>query len=116
MPRDVLQVAAARELNSRDWRFHKPMQQWITRVQGADPKPVPGVPKGTAERGSYSVWNVEKWSIDRLDNFTLNIQDIEESAAAAQQQQQQQQQNANQQQPPQQQQQQNVPPGGQVRQ
>jgi CCR4-NOT transcription complex subunit 2 len=122
MPRDVLQVAAARELNTRDWRFHKPMQQWITRVQGTEPKPVPGVPKGTAERGSYSVWNVEKWSIDRLDNFTLNIQDIEESAAnAAQQQQQAQQQaqqqpgsNNNQQVPSSQQQQ--VPPGGQVRQ
>jgi CCR4-NOT transcription complex subunit 2 len=99
MPRDVLQVAAARELNSRDWRYHKPTQQWLTRVQGTEPKAVPGLPKGAAERGSYQIWNVERWCMERVDNFTLTLTDLEDTTATVQQQQaaQQQQQAAQQQ-------------------
>jgi CCR4-NOT transcription complex subunit 2 len=83
MPRDVLQVAAARELNSRDWRYHKSQQQWLTRVPGLEPKPVPGYPKGAAERGSFQVWSVEKWAVERVDNYTLLLADLEEVNAGA---------------------------------
>ena len=91
MPRDVLQVAAARELNSRDWRYHKPMQKWLSRVPGTEPKSVPGYPKGAVERGNYQVWCVEKWAVETMENFSLQLADLEEVAATAPQQQQQQQ-------------------------
>lgn len=89
MPRDVLQVAASRELTTREWRFHKTLGQWITRVPGTESKPVAGFAKGVAERGSYNVWSIEKWAIDRLDNFTLNLQELEDINNQQQQQQQQ---------------------------
>lgn len=34
---DVLQLAAAAELYSRDWRFHKEERVWVTRAQGMPP-------------------------------------------------------------------------------
>lgn len=35
MPRDTLQVYAAKELYSREWRFHKDLKVWVTQTRDA---------------------------------------------------------------------------------
>jgi CCR4-NOT transcription complex subunit 2 len=106
MPRDVLQVAAARELCTRRWRYHKGQHVWI--AVALDPPGTAANPNGAIEalptganqpmwRGSILIWNVEQWRADRSDNVEINPADLEDlspspqaaaaAAAAAQQQQ-----------------------------
>ena len=79
MPRDVLQLAAAQELYSRDWRYHKEAKFWLTRAPGQEP-----VKQGAGERGSYVFWNPEKWCKERKDNFLLQYEHLEENPAQSQ--------------------------------
>ncbi len=37
MPKDALQIFAAKELYARDWRYHKDTKLWFTRVDGSHP-------------------------------------------------------------------------------
>lgn len=52
---DVLQLAAAAELYSRDWRYHKEERVWITRVPGMEPQ----VKTNLFERGTYYFFDVQ---------------------------------------------------------
>ncbi|GAB6024192.1 hypothetical protein CHUAL_008893 [Chamberlinius hualienensis] len=54
---DVLQLAAAAELYSRDWRFHKEERVWVTRAPGMAPMEK----TATYERGTYYFYDTEKW-------------------------------------------------------
>lgn len=54
---DVLQLAAAAELYSRDWRFHKEDRVWITRAPGM----APSEQTSTYERGTYYFFDVNNW-------------------------------------------------------
>lgn len=56
-PRDILQELSARELNKRNWRFHKDLQLWLTKDTNVEPKPV-GI---GAEDGSYILFDPESW-------------------------------------------------------
>ncbi|KAL3881683.1 hypothetical protein ACJMK2_028088 [Sinanodonta woodiana] len=54
---DVLQLAAAAELYSRDWRYHKDERVWITRAPGVEPI----VKTNTYERGTYYFFDAQNW-------------------------------------------------------
>ncbi|XP_055640328.1 regulator of gene activity isoform X3 [Toxorhynchites rutilus septentrionalis] len=54
---DVMQLAAAAELHSRDWRYHLEEKVWITRVPGMTPYEK----NGTTERGTYYYFDAQNW-------------------------------------------------------
>ncbi|CAG2213044.1 CNOT2 [Mytilus edulis] len=54
---DVLQLASAAELYSRDWRYHKEERVWITRAPGVDPI----LKTSTYEQGTYYVFDTKYW-------------------------------------------------------
>jgi len=54
---DVLQLAAAAELYSRDWRYHKEDKIWITRAPGLAPLER----TSTYERGTFYFFDVTSW-------------------------------------------------------
>ncbi|KAK3592344.1 hypothetical protein CHS0354_021678 [Potamilus streckersoni] len=54
---DVLQLAAAAELYTRDWRYHKDERVWITRAPGVEPI----VKTNTYERGTYYFFDAQNW-------------------------------------------------------
>lgn len=54
---DVLQLAVAAELHSRDWRYHKEERVWITRPPGM----VPVEKTNTYERGTYYFFDAQNW-------------------------------------------------------
>lgn len=74
MPRDVLQLAAAQELYSRDWRFHKQLFMWLTRF----PKTEPTIKHQQYEKGTYLVFDPVKWTKERRDDFFLQYDFLEE--------------------------------------
>lgn len=56
-PNDTLQVAAALELYSREWRYHKEEKVWITRAPGIAP-----LEKTTTyEKGTYYIFDAQLW-------------------------------------------------------
>ncbi|KAL1501154.1 hypothetical protein ABEB36_006537 [Hypothenemus hampei] len=54
---DVLQIAAATELYSREWRYHMEEKVWITQVPGM----VLHEKTQTYERGTYYFFDVQSW-------------------------------------------------------
>ncbi|VDK77467.1 unnamed protein product [Litomosoides sigmodontis] len=72
-PGEVYQVAAASELYSRDWRFHKSQRVWLTRSQYG------GVKEQTSmyEKGSYNVFDPVQWRKIPRD-MTLEYKELEE--------------------------------------
>lgn len=80
MPKDVLQLAAARALQQRQWRFHKELKQWFKRAPDSEL----GIKTSTFERSSYLFFNVEKWASERKDDFVINYAEVEEPDAAGQ--------------------------------
>lgn len=57
-PNDLYQIAAASELYSREWRYHKEEKVWITRAPG-----MPMIEKTQDyERGTYFVFEPSNWS------------------------------------------------------
>ena len=66
MPRDVLQEAAAQELYSRSWRFHKEFKLWLTK----DPSnPDPIQKGGDFERGIYIFFDPATWTRVKLERI-----------------------------------------------
>lgn len=72
-PNDMLQVAAAVELYSREWRYHKEEKVWITRAPGIPPSEK----TNSYERGTYYIFDAQLWrrvakefviEYDRLEN------------------------------------------------
>ena len=54
---DVLQLASAAELYSRDWRYHKEERVWITRAPNVEPL----VKTSSYERGTYYFFDAQNW-------------------------------------------------------
>lgn len=72
-PGEVYQVAAASELYSRDWRFHKSQRVWLTRSQYGGVKEQ----TSTYEKGSYNVFDPVQWRKIPRD-MTLEYKELEE--------------------------------------
>eukprot|EP00331_Platyophrya_macrostoma_P001667 CAMPEP_0176419644 /NCGR_PEP_ID=MMETSP0127-20121128/8168_1 /TAXON_ID=938130 /ORGANISM="Platyophrya macrostoma, Strain WH" /LENGTH=248 /DNA_ID=CAMNT_0017800157 /DNA_START=94 /DNA_END=840 /DNA_ORIENTATION=+ len=83
MPRDVLQVAAAQELTNRDWRYHKRLHMWITRIPGKEPT----VKHQTFEKGPFKIFNPDTWKAEDREDFMLEYSELDEPKAATAQQQ-----------------------------
>lgn len=64
MPGDRMQDLAARELNNRAWRFHKPSKTWITPVEG--------------DAGNFLIFDQNSW-IKVKRAMTVSPADLEEA-------------------------------------
>ncbi len=76
--KDALQLAAASELYAREWRYHKELKLWFTRVPGSEPL----VKTPTYERGSYIYFDTNSWEKIRKDNFVLQYDQLEKMQPA----------------------------------
>lgn len=56
-PNDMLQLAAAIELYSREWRYHKEEKVWVTRAPGV----APTEKTNSYERGTYIIFDPQNW-------------------------------------------------------
>lgn len=54
LPRDALQLLAARELYERDWSYHGDMKLWFTRAPGSTLSVYP-------ERAAYIYFDINSW-------------------------------------------------------
>lgn len=54
LPRDALQLLAARELYERDWNYHGDMKLWFTRAPGSTLSVYP-------ERAAYIYFDINSW-------------------------------------------------------
>ncbi|KAL4233083.1 CCR4-NOT transcription complex subunit 2 [Mactra antiquata] len=70
---DIMQLAAAAELYSRDWRYHREERVWITRAPGVDPV----VKTNTYERGTYFFFDAQNWR-KVAKEFHLEYEKLEE--------------------------------------
>ncbi|KAH3661228.1 hypothetical protein OGAPHI_006635 [Ogataea philodendri] len=70
-PRDVLQELVARELNSRNWRYHKDLQVWLTKDSNVEPT----VNGPASENGTYVFFDPTSWEYVTKD-FVLYYQSI----------------------------------------
>ncbi|GAB5365906.1 hypothetical protein AAMO2058_001098600 [Amorphochlora amoebiformis] len=63
MPKDTLQVYAAKELYNRDWRYHKELKMWFTRPSESDFRSLKDVSTygGGYERGSIIYFDINSW-------------------------------------------------------
>ncbi|KAF4513481.1 hypothetical protein G6O67_000748 [Ophiocordyceps sinensis] len=73
-PLDVKQQMAAAELHTRNWRWHKKLQVWLTK----DDHMTPQILSPSHERGYYIVWDAGNWRKDRRE-FTLHYHDLDSS-------------------------------------
>lgn len=71
-PADVKQQMAAVELHSRNWRWHKKLQVWLTK----DEHMTPQILSPNHERGYYIVWDTSNWRKERRE-FTLHYGDLD---------------------------------------
>ncbi|KAF4975828.1 hypothetical protein FZEAL_7447 [Fusarium zealandicum] len=76
---DVKQQLAAVELHSRNWRWHKKLQLWLTK----DEHMTPQILSPNHERGFYIVWDANNWRKERRE-FTLHYGDLDTTLNQAQ--------------------------------
>jgi len=67
MPRDALQVAAAAELQARDWTYHTEQKLWFQRSPGTTAH----IKTLTHEQGSYVYFDVQHWEKRPKTNFRI---------------------------------------------
>jgi CCR4-NOT transcriptional regulation complex NOT5 subunit len=63
-PRDVKQHLAAIELNTRNWRWHKRAQVWLTKDDTMHPQ----ILSNQHERGYYIVWDTSVWRKEKVSS------------------------------------------------
>ncbi|KAG0243441.1 hypothetical protein BGX31_010724 [Mortierella sp. GBA43] len=66
MPRDALQDAAAIELYSRHWRYHKELRLWLMKDQSSEHSKTP-----TFERGTYIFFDPNSWEKVKKDFIVM---------------------------------------------
>ncbi|CAO3601003.1 unnamed protein product [Absidia cylindrospora] len=93
MPKDISQEAAAQELYSRNWRYHKELGLWLTKESDENGRPVQVFRRTSAnavDRGVYVFFDPTTWQKVKRE-WTLSWDSIEDRHQHQQQQQQQQQ-------------------------
>lgn len=75
-PGDIKQHLAAQELNSRNWRWHKKYQLWLTKDDVMQPRML----SHTHEQGYYIVWNTDNWTKERRE-IVLHYADLDTPTA-----------------------------------
>ncbi|KAJ4164539.1 hypothetical protein LMH87_006209 [Akanthomyces muscarius] len=71
-PADIKQQMAAQELHTRNWRWHRKLQIWLTK----DEQMAPQILGPNHERGWYIVWDANHWQRERRE-ITLHYSDLE---------------------------------------
>ncbi|KAH8592930.1 hypothetical protein B0O99DRAFT_224611 [Bisporella sp. PMI_857] len=71
-PGDIQQAMAAQELHSRNWRYHKKLQLWLTKDDMMVPQPL----GSGSERGYYLFFDIHHWERSRRE-FTLVYDELE---------------------------------------
>jgi CCR4-NOT transcription complex subunit 2 len=69
--RDILQEFSSRELMSRNWRYHKELQVWLTKDSSVEPIQI----SNNSEKGLYIFFDPHSWEKIRKE-FILNYQSI----------------------------------------
>lgn len=64
MPKDSMQEAAAVELTSRNWRYHKELKLWLTK----DPLSEPIQQTAQEERGIYIFFDPRPWEKTKVSS------------------------------------------------
>ncbi|RDL33608.1 Uncharacterized protein BP5553_07976 [Venustampulla echinocandica] len=77
-PGDIQQIMAAQELHTRNWRYHKKLQQWLTK----DEMMVPQALGNGTERGYYIFFDIKQWQRERRE-LTLVYDDLESLPSGA---------------------------------
>ncbi|KAJ3497563.1 hypothetical protein NLG97_g1805 [Lecanicillium saksenae] len=71
-PADIKQQMAAQELHTRNWRWHRKLQIWLTK----DEQMAPQILGPNHERGWYIIWDANHWQRERRE-ITLHYSDLE---------------------------------------
>lgn len=71
-PRDTLQEYAARELVSRNWRYHKEIQVWLTKDSNVEPVLI----SPEVEKGVYIFFDPHNWEKIKKD-FVLHYSSVQ---------------------------------------
>eukprot|EP01026_Neomeris_dumetosa_P045847 TRINITY_DN3891_c0_g1_i2.p1 TRINITY_DN3891_c0_g1~~TRINITY_DN3891_c0_g1_i2.p1 ORF type:complete len:540 (+),score=70.04 TRINITY_DN3891_c0_g1_i2:593-2212(+) len=74
MPGDEAQLVAAEALTNLGWMYHKERKQWIKRAQEGG-----HIKSDTYEKGNYLAFDFENWHLVRLEGYTLQYDQIEET-------------------------------------
>lgn len=69
--RDILQEFSSRELMSRNWRYHKELQVWLTKDSSVEPIQI----SNNSEKGLYIFFDPHSWEKIKKE-FILNYQSI----------------------------------------
>ncbi|KAF3938976.1 hypothetical protein ABW19_dt0203681 [Dactylella cylindrospora] len=78
MPRDVMQEIVAQELTQRNWRYHKELQVWLTKVPGNEPSQIV---QGRFEKGVYAFFDPTLWERQQKE-FVLEYAALDQSRIA----------------------------------
>ena len=70
------QRLAAEELLARGWLWHTEHKVWLARVPGTE-----SAKSGSAERGSFYIFDTHSWERVRKDGFTLSYDSLLERRA-----------------------------------
>jgi CCR4-NOT transcription complex subunit 2 len=68
MPKDLMQMYAAKQLISKNWKYHKDLKLWFQQVGDLIAK------TNTYERGSYIYFDVNSWKKVQKDDFVLEYE------------------------------------------
>lgn len=71
-PRDTIQEYAARELVTRNWRYHRDLQVWLTKDSNVDPQII----SPDVERGVYVFFDPHNWEKIRKE-FVLHYSSVQ---------------------------------------
>ncbi|TQV98729.1 hypothetical protein V2A60_007565 [Cordyceps javanica] len=71
-PADIKQQMAAQELHTRNWRWHRKLQIWLTK----DEQMAPQILGPNHERGWYIIWDANHWQRERRE-ITLYYSELE---------------------------------------
>ncbi|KAK6337717.1 hypothetical protein TWF696_001198 [Orbilia brochopaga] len=75
MPKDVMQEIVAQELTQRNWRYHKELQVWLTKVPGNEPSQIV---QGRFEKGIYIFFEPTLWERQQKE-FVLEYAALDQS-------------------------------------
>ncbi|KAK6356636.1 hypothetical protein TWF718_000977 [Orbilia javanica] len=75
MPKDVMQEIVAQELTQRNWRYHKELQVWLTKVPGNEPSQIV---QGRFEKGVYVFFEPTLWERQQKE-FILEYAALDQS-------------------------------------
>ncbi|KAF3921254.1 hypothetical protein ABW21_db0205919 [Orbilia brochopaga] len=75
MPKDVMQEIVAQELTQRNWRYHKELQVWLTKVPGNEPSQIV---QGRFEKGIYTFFEPAIWERQQKE-FVLEYAALDQS-------------------------------------